>query len=64
VDQVSILRLDAATDPERHVRKRYHMHAPGWVLIRPDQVVAARGDGADLTVLNTYLDRVVRPGAA
>jgi 2-polyprenyl-6-methoxyphenol hydroxylase-like FAD-dependent oxidoreductase len=60
-EQVGILRLDAATDPEHRVRERYHMHGPGWVLIRPDQVVAARGDGADLTILNTYLDRVVRP---
>jgi 2-polyprenyl-6-methoxyphenol hydroxylase-like FAD-dependent oxidoreductase len=63
-DQVRILRLDAAADPEHHVRKRYQMHGSGWVLIRPDQVVAARGDGADLTVLSAYLDRVVRSRAA
>jgi hypothetical protein len=36
----------------------------GWVLIRSDQVVAARGDSSDLTTLDTYLDRVVRPAAA
>jgi hypothetical protein len=32
-------------------------------LIRPDQVVAARGEGGDLTVLNEYLDRAVRTKA-
>ncbi len=65
-DQLHVLRLDAAADPERHVRQRYQMRAPGWVLIRPDQVVAARGGGAELERLTTYLDRVLRPrdGAA
>jgi hypothetical protein len=36
------------------------MRGPGWVLIRADQIVAARGEGADLTAPNRYLDRVVR----
>jgi hypothetical protein len=38
--------------------------APGWVLIRPDQVVAARAEWADRTTVNRYLDRVVRIGGA
>jgi 2-polyprenyl-6-methoxyphenol hydroxylase-like FAD-dependent oxidoreductase len=64
--QLHVLRLDTVADPEHHVRKRYQMRAPGWVLIRPDQVVAARGAGTDLARLTTYLDRVLRPrgGAA
>jgi F420-dependent methylenetetrahydromethanopterin dehydrogenase len=47
-------------DPKKHVRARYRQRGPGWVLIRPDQVVAARADGADLSALNGYLDRVLR----
>jgi hypothetical protein len=30
------------------------------VLIRPDLVIAARGDGGDLAGLGNYLDRVIR----
>ncbi len=63
-DRLQILRLDPRADPERKARERYRLRAPGWVLIRPDQVVAARGEGTDLSVLNKYLDRVVRAGAA
>ena len=33
------------------------------MLVRPDQVVAARGAGSDFTALNKYLDRVVRTAA-
>jgi hypothetical protein len=58
--RLQILRLDAQADPRHKARDRYRLRGPGWVLIRPDQVVAARGDGADLTALNKYLDRVVR----
>jgi 2-polyprenyl-6-methoxyphenol hydroxylase-like FAD-dependent oxidoreductase len=63
-DRLEILRLGPAADPERSARTRYRLRGPGWVLIRPDQMVAARGDGADLTALQTYLDRVVRAGPA
>jgi len=34
------------------------------VLIRPDQVVAARGAGADLGGLTAYIERVLRPAVA
>jgi hypothetical protein len=61
-DRMQILRLDPQSDPERKARERYRLRGPGWALIRPDQVVAARGEGTDWTVLNTYLDRVVRSG--
>lgn len=61
-DRLQILHIDPRCDPKHEVRDRYRMRGPGWVLIRPDQVVAARGEGADLTTLNRYLDRVVRMG--
>jgi 2-polyprenyl-6-methoxyphenol hydroxylase-like FAD-dependent oxidoreductase len=63
-ERLQILRLeDARADPQRKARERYRLRGPGWVLIRPDQVVAARGEGGDLTVLNEYLDRAVRTKA-
>jgi 2-polyprenyl-6-methoxyphenol hydroxylase-like FAD-dependent oxidoreductase len=63
-DQLHVLRLDGVADPEHHVRNRYQMRAPGWVLIRPDQVVAARGEGTNLGRLSAYFDRALRPGGA
>ena len=64
-DRLQILRLDdARADPQGKARERYRLRGPGWVLIRPDQVVAARGEGNDLTILNKYLDRAVRTNAA
>lgn len=59
-ERLSVLRLTPQSDPGGRVRARYRLNGPGWVLIRPDQVVAARGDGHDLTALARYLDRVVR----
>jgi 2-polyprenyl-6-methoxyphenol hydroxylase-like FAD-dependent oxidoreductase len=61
-DRLQILRIDPKLDPRHEVRDRYRMRGPGWVLVRPDQVVAARGEGTDLTRLSKYLDRVVRVG--
>jgi hypothetical protein len=43
---LAILRLTPENDPDRQARERYRQHGPGWVLIRPDQVVAARDMGA------------------
>lgn len=60
-DRLTILRPAAESDHQRQVRQRYHQRGPGWLLVRPDRVVAARGNGRDLTALNRYLDRVVRP---
>ena len=39
--------------------RRYRVRGPGWVLIRPDQVVAARGSLKDLERLETYLAKVL-----
>jgi 2-polyprenyl-6-methoxyphenol hydroxylase-like FAD-dependent oxidoreductase len=41
---------------------RYGMARPGWVLIRPDQIVAARGSADELLMLETYAQHVL-PGA-
>jgi hypothetical protein len=43
------------------VRTRYRLSGPGWVLVRPDQVVAARGVGSDFSALHTYAAQVLRP---
>ncbi len=60
-EHLAVLRLTAENDPDKQVRARYHLRGAGWVLIRPDQVVAARGVGSDFTLLNRYLDCVLRP---
>lgn len=43
---------------------RLRMSGSGWVLIRPDQVITARGTGADVETLRHYVDRVIRPPGA
>jgi hypothetical protein len=58
-DRLQIIRVDTDFDPE--ARARYSLRGPGWVLVRPDQVVAARGRGDELATLNRYVDRVLRP---
>jgi hypothetical protein len=37
------------------------MRNPGWVLVRPDQVVAARGAGADFSALDVYAAQILCP---
>ncbi len=60
-EHLAVLRLTAENDPDKQARERYHLRGAGWVLIRPDQVIAARGVGSDFTLLNRYLDCVLRP---
>ncbi|HVJ42760.1 MAG TPA: FAD-dependent monooxygenase [Dongiaceae bacterium] len=59
-ERLQILRLDDRADPGGALRRRYHLDGAGWVLVRPDQVVAARGTGTDLTPARRYLDRILR----
>lgn len=59
-DRVRVLRFDPATDADGAIRARYRLQGVGWVLIRPDHVVGARGGAADIARLGRYLDRVVR----
>jgi 2-polyprenyl-6-methoxyphenol hydroxylase-like FAD-dependent oxidoreductase len=63
-DTLQVLRLGSSRDPDGEVRSRYRLNGPGWVLVRPDQVVAARGVGADFTALHAYAARVLRPKPA
>jgi len=58
--QVQVLRLDADTDPNGAAAARYGISGSGWVLIRPDQVVAARGKANDLSRLGVYAHHVLR----
>ncbi len=60
-DRLQVIRFDPGIDPRNEARARYHLRGPGWVLIRPDQVVAARGEGKDMSTLNRYVDHVLRP---
>lgn len=59
-----LVRLGPSSDPDGKVRQRYHISVPGWVLVRPDQVVAARGGTSDLARLANYLDHVLGTSAA
>jgi hypothetical protein len=55
---LQVIRIDAGN---REAAQRYQVGGAGWVLIRPDQVVAARGKSSDTSVLTRYVDRVLRP---
>lgn len=55
-----VLHLDRQADPAGAIRRRYRLAGAGWVLIRPDQVVAARGNGSDLSLARLYIDRLLR----
>jgi hypothetical protein len=57
-DRLQVIRVGAGN---REAAQRYHLDGSGWVLIRPDQVVAARGESSDTTLLTRYVDRVLRP---
>ena len=60
-ERLQVLRLDGNRDPAGEVRGRYRLRGPGWVLLRPDQIVAARGEGEDLSLLRAYTARVLSP---
>ena len=53
-DRLQVLHVDRLCDPNGEVRERYRLRGPGWVLVRPDQVVAARGVGDDFSALQAY----------
>lgn len=60
-DHLQILPIDDRCDPTGKVRTRYRMDGPGWVLVRPDQIVAVRGVGSDLSALQAYAAQVFQP---
>jgi 2-polyprenyl-6-methoxyphenol hydroxylase-like FAD-dependent oxidoreductase len=53
------IAIGIAADPQGDARNRYGFDAAGWVLIRPDQVIAARGPEHDVTVLERYIQKVI-----
>ena len=59
-DRLQVLHVDNLRDPNGEVRERYRLRGPGWVLVRPDQVVAARGVGNDFSALHAYAAQVLR----
>ena len=59
-ERLALLRVTAESDPDGDVHARYNQRGPGWVLIRPDLVVAARASARDLSLLGRYVDRVLR----
>ena len=62
-EPIRVVKFDAAADPHGEAAKRYGLRE-GWVLVRPDQVVAARGDSADWGALSQYVQRVCAPASA
>jgi 2-polyprenyl-6-methoxyphenol hydroxylase-like FAD-dependent oxidoreductase len=63
-DAVASVTLDASHDGNGEARRRYAIDDAGWVLIRPDQVVALRGVDSDLAALERYMAMVVAPGVS
>lgn len=59
---VTVIGIDAASDPSGEVRRRYNMPGDGFVLIRPDQTVALRGGLLDVGVLDAYARLALRAG--
>ena len=59
-DRLQVLHVNSRTDPTGKVRTRYRLSGPGWVLVRPDQVVAARGVGSDFGALQAYTAQVLQ----
>src|SRR5262249_19780024 len=61
-DRLQVLTVDGRRDPNGKVRRRYRLDGPGWVLVRPDHIVAARGVGDDFSALRAYAAQVLQPG--
>ncbi len=41
--------------------ERYGFSGPGWVLVRPDQFIAARGGSADVAGFAAYARLALEP---
>ncbi|WP_422928040.1 FAD-dependent monooxygenase [Singulisphaera sp. PoT] len=63
-DRLKTFTIDSSNDPDGHVRKRYGIENPGWILVRPDQVIAARGEADDTARLEAYVARVLLASAS
>jgi 2-polyprenyl-6-methoxyphenol hydroxylase-like FAD-dependent oxidoreductase len=56
-----IEHLEVTDRGQENAAARYGMSRPGWVMVRPDQVVAARGDSASLDRVAAYVGQVISP---
>ncbi len=64
VDAVEIVVLDGASDPDGVAAERYGISVAGWVLVRPDQFVAARGAAGETRGFSAYAGRALERRAA
>lgn len=58
----SVLGIEESEAPE--LLQRYGLTGPGWVLIRPDQFIAARGPASDDRAFLAYAKVALEPTAA
>ena len=63
-DAITVVKLDAARDPDGSAAARYGVTGDGWVLVRPDQFVAARGGMDETRAFAAYAGRVLEPRTA
>ena len=64
VDTVEIVVLDGTSDPDGVAAERYGISTAGWVLVRPDQFVAARGAAGETRAFTAYAGRALERRAA
>jgi hypothetical protein len=64
VDTVEIVVLDGASDPDGVAAERYGISVAGWVLVRPDQFIAARGGVGETRAFSAYAGRALERRAA
>jgi hypothetical protein len=60
-DAVQVLPIADDRDGTEALRQRYGIRGDGWVLIRPDQVIAARGASGDAALFAAYAEKVLLP---
>jgi 2-polyprenyl-6-methoxyphenol hydroxylase-like FAD-dependent oxidoreductase len=58
-DSVEVVKVEPARDPAGTAAARYGVLNGGWVLVRPDQVVAARGGVGEVRGFVAYAGRAL-----
>jgi 2-polyprenyl-6-methoxyphenol hydroxylase-like FAD-dependent oxidoreductase len=61
---VEIVMLDSLSDPRGLAAERYGITGTGWVLVRPDQFIAARGAGGETRAFSAYAGRALERAPA
>jgi 2-polyprenyl-6-methoxyphenol hydroxylase-like FAD-dependent oxidoreductase len=59
VEAVEIVVLDDKSDPDGVAAERYDISGAGWVLVRPDQFIAARGAAGETRAFSAYAGRAL-----